>query len=110
MLTAQCPQTAHSAASALTASLAEVRDEKSRTAGVEVGHKAAAASLKARASSGANGVDPYWPEPAPGAFAYPAVERGRLWAKMTPWVMKTPDELRPPPPPALDSEQFLRAL
>ncbi|MFM7627820.1 MAG: hypothetical protein ACKO7G_15430 [Gammaproteobacteria bacterium] len=71
---------------------------------------AAAASLKARASSGANGVDPYWPEPAPGAFAYPAVERGRLWAKMTPWVMKTPDELRPPPLPALDSEQFLRAL
>jgi len=110
ILVAQCPQTAAAAAAALSASLADVRDEPARAAGVEVGRKAAAASLKARASSGANGVDPYWPEPAPGAFAYPAVERGRLWAKMTPWVMKTPDELRPPPPPALGSEKFLRAL
>ena len=110
VLTAQCPQAAVAAATALTASLAEVRDDKGRASGVEVGRKAAAAALKARASSGANGVDPYWPEPAPGVFAYPAVERGRLWAKMIPWVMKTPDELRPPPPPALDSERFLRAL
>ena len=110
VLTAQCPQTAGAASAALAASLAEVRDEPARAAGVAVGRQAAAAALKARAASGANGVDPYWPEPAPGVFAYPAVERGRLWAKMSPWVMKTPDELRPPPPPALDSEQFLRAL
>ncbi len=110
VLTAQCPQTASAASAALAASLADVRDEPARAAGMEVGRKAAAAALKARAASGANGVDPYWPEPAPGVFAYPAVERGRLWAKMSPWVMKAPDELRPPPPPALDSEQFLRAL
>lgn len=110
VLTAQCPQTASAASAALAASLADVRDEPARAAGMEVGRKAAAAALKARASSGANGVDPYWPEPAPGVFAYPAVERGRLWAKMSPWVLKTTDELRPPPPPALDSEQFLRAL
>lgn len=110
VLIAQCPQAAAAASAALSASLAEVRDDKARAAGVEVGRKAASAALKARASSGANGGDPYWPEPAPGLFAYPAVERGRLWSTMTPWVMKKPDELRPPPPPALDSEQFLHAL
>jgi hypothetical protein len=110
VLTAQCPQATAAVATALVISLAEVRDDMARAGGVEVGRKAAAAALEARAASGANGVDPYWPEPAPGVFAYPAVERGRLWAKMTPWVMKTPDELRPPPPPALDSEKFLRAL
>lgn len=28
------------------------------------------------------------------------------WAKVTPWVMDSPEELRPPKPPALKSEQY----
>jgi hypothetical protein len=110
VLAAQCPQASVATGAALAASLAEVADDAARTAGVEVGRKAAAAVIKAREGSGANGVDPYWPAPSPGAFAYPATERGRLWAKMKPWVMTRPDELRPSPPPALDSEVFLRDL
>jgi hypothetical protein len=110
VLAAQCPQASVATGAALSASLSEVADGAGRAAGVEVGRKAAAEVLKAREGSGANGVDPYWPAPSPGAFAYPATERGRLWAKMKPWVMTRPDELRPPPPPALDSEVFLRDL
>jgi hypothetical protein len=110
VLAAQCPQTASAIAAALAASMADVRDPAVRAGGAEVGRQAAAAVMQARINSGANGVDPYWPEPAPGAFAYPATERGRLWAKMKPWVMSSPDELRPPPPPSLTSERFLRDL
>jgi hypothetical protein len=110
VLAAQCPQASAATAGALAASLAEVQDPQARAAGVSLGRAAAASVLAARATSGANGVDPYWPEPAPGVFAYPAVERGRLWARMTPWVLKAPNELRPPAPPAITSEPFLRAL
>jgi hypothetical protein len=110
VLAAQCPQASVATGAALAASLSEVADDAARAAGIEVGRKAAAAVLKAREGSGANGVDPYWPAPSPGVFAYPATERGRLWAKMKPWVMTRPEELRPPPPPALDSEAFLRDL
>lgn len=110
VLAAQCTPAAATFATALTASLADVPDAAARAAGIEVGRAAAAAVLKARATSGANGVDPYWPAPAPGVFTMPAVERGRLWARMTPWVMTAPNELRPPAPPALTSETFLRDL
>jgi hypothetical protein len=103
-------KTASAIAAALASSMADVRDPAARAGGAEAGRQAAAAVMQARIDSGANGVDPYWPEPAPGAFAYPATERGRLWAKMKPWVMTSPDELRPPPPPSLTSERSLRDI
>lgn len=47
---------------------------------------------------------------AAGVYA-PTIRRvGTTWAQQTPWIMKTPDELRPPPPPALTSETWRRDL
>jgi hypothetical protein len=110
VLVAQCPVGSATYAGVLASALSEVRDSTARHAGIAVGKQAAAAVLKARATSGANGVDPYWRAPAAGVFNNPAVERGRLWSKMTPWVLTSPDELRPSAPPALTSETWRRDL
>ncbi len=110
VLVALCPDQAEGFAGPLKSSLAAVGNATDRDAGVKVGKAAAAAMLKARADSGANVRDPLFDVPAAGVYV-PTIERvGVNIARIRPWVMTRADEVRSPPPPALDSDAWARDL
>ena len=108
VLTTMCGEHGGAFERALTQSLAEIADERSRTQGQAVGRAAARAVLDARANSGANGPIGYWPAATPGRYVATSQFRGLEWATMTPWIMRRHDELRPPPPPPVEGEEFRR--
>jgi len=108
VLVATCGERSGAFERALTQSLERVPDERSRADGRAVGRTAARAVLDARVNSGANGPIGYWPAPSPGRYVATSQFRGREWATMTPWIMRRPDEMRPPPPPSVESEVFRR--
>jgi hypothetical protein len=96
---------------ALDRALQGIPDGDARTAGLAWGKKIATAILAKRASAGLD-------KPLPGPFA--SNEPGK-WretppgfrpavlphvSKVTPFVMKSPDQFRVPPPPPLDSKEF----
>ncbi len=105
-----CPDLASGYDGALKTSLAEVKDSIARESGAAVGKQAAAAVLKARENSKADVMDPVMSPAAAGAYVPTIRLVGTTFSKQTPWVMKTPDELRPAPPPALTSETWRRDL
>lgn len=108
VLVALCPDQAGMFAGPLKSSLAEVKDAAARDAGEQFGKATAAALLAARADSGADKRDPLFESTRPGVYI-PTIERvGANIARIRPWVMTRADELRSPPPPALDSDAWAR--
>ncbi len=105
-----CPDLTSGHDGALKTSLADVKDSVARENGVSVGKLAAAAVLKARENSNADLRDPVMSPPAAGAYVPTIRLVGTTFSKQTPWVMKTPDELRSAPPPALTSVTWRRDL
>ena len=95
--------------------LAGIADGPGKSAGIAWGRQVAEAVLGERAKSGFN-------KPIPGEYASqepglwretpPGFRPATLphWAKVTPFVMKTCDQFRAPPPPALDSKQMADEL
>jgi hypothetical protein len=77
--------------------------------GKAIGEKAAEAAIGANGIDTAIGQTPYRPRTVPGewvATGLPSLEP--YWPALKPWVMPTPDALRPSPPPPLNSEQYAR--
>jgi hypothetical protein len=110
VLVALCPDQAKAFDGALEDALKPVTDVAARDAGAKVGKAAAAAVLAARASAGAEARDPVFEPPAPGRYA-PTMRRvGLTLAQQRPWILRGPDEVRPAPPPALDSAVWARDL
>lgn len=95
---------------ALKASLESVTDQAARDHGEATGAKAAAAVIAARAGSKAEGRDPVFAPPAAGVYAATMRRVGTVVAVQSPWIMKTPDEMRPVAPPDLKSEAWARDL
>jgi membrane-associated phospholipid phosphatase len=101
--------------SAFDRAVAGIPDGPARAAGLAYGRKIAAGVLAERAKSG-------WDKPAEGTFSStkpgmwretppgfrPAVRPQH--AKTKPFVMKSPDQFRAPPPPPIDSKKFAEEL
>ncbi len=103
VLVALCPGEAEVFEGALKKTVDAVASKTARDGGAEIGRRAAAAVLAARKDAGAEHLDPLFEPSSPGAYV-PTVPRvGVNTARVRPWVLKMPEELRPPPPPALDS-------
>jgi hypothetical protein len=100
---------------AYASALAAIPDGAAKTAGIAWGKAVAARILAERAKSGLD-------KPLPGPFA--STEPGK-WretppgfrpavlphvAKVTPFVMTSPDQFRAPPPPALDSQEHAEEI
>ncbi len=94
--------------SALKSQLALIKDSVSRENGASVGRQAAAAILAVRATSKAEGKDPFMSSATAGVYVPTIRQVGMIWARQAPWVMKKYDEVRPPAPPALKSATWLR--
>jgi hypothetical protein len=108
VLVSVCPDMKSEYDGALKKSLALVKDSVSRENGAAVGRKAAEAVLAARAAANSKGRDPFFVAAKPGVYVPTMRQVGMVFSRETPWVMTKPDELRPPPPPALGSAVWVR--
>lgn len=110
VLVITCPEQKELFDGALKGALEAVKDVAARDAGARVGQDAAAAVLAARAGSGAERKDPVMEPSAAGQYV-PTVRRvGVRLSQQQPWFLRSADEVRPAPPPALTSEVWARDL
>ncbi|MEJ6022084.1 vanadium-dependent haloperoxidase [Ramlibacter sp. PS4R-6] len=93
---------------AYQAAIAAIPENASRAAGIEIGEKAAAAVLAARADDGAATPEAYRPAANAGSYVPTVVPAVPQWAQRKPWLMARPDEFRPAPPPDMKSALWVR--
>jgi hypothetical protein len=92
------------------AALKEVPDGPAKASGIATGEQAAAAVLAACADDGWMAANTYRPHATPGVYVptvFPAVPH---WGKRKAWVLASPDQFRPGPPPSLTSDTWKRDL
>src|SRR4051812_35748952 len=99
---------------ALSASLKSVPDGSAENKGVAVGRDAAKQILAERKNDGADAVVSYTPgtapddwKPTPPGFAPALLPQ---WPDVTPFALKSGDQFRAPPPPAMSSDEFTAAF
>jgi PAP2 superfamily len=98
----------------LKASLQQIKDGDAKTAGIMVGQMAAHNILAARSNDGSDKTVDYTPGTDPGqwqltppAYGPPLVPQ---WGMVTPFCMQSGSQFRPPPPPALTSQDYTDAF
>ena len=90
-------------------SLAAIPDGRRKTDGIQAGQEAAAGIIALRQGDGVEAnIGFSMPAPAPGVWQLPAGQTPQTpWvAKMRPFLLQSPDQFRPGPPPALTSQQW----
>ncbi len=87
--------------------LAVVPDGPHKAAGLAIGDETAAAVL-ARRSGDRVGNEDYRPQTTPGVYVPTASPAAFQWPQRQPWLMAAPNQFRPGPPPALDSDLWAR--
>jgi hypothetical protein len=88
--------------------LKTVPDSQAKTDGIAVGENVATTVLAQCAEDGATAANIYRPHTTPGVYVptmFPAVPH---WGKRKTWVMTSPDQFRPGPPPSLTSDTWKR--
>jgi hypothetical protein len=93
---------------AYQAALAMIADGPAKTAGIAVGEKAAAAILAVRAEDGAATGETYRPHTTAGVYVPTVIPVVPQWPQRKPWLMTSPTQFRPGPPPMLTSEVWAR--
>ena len=93
---------------AYQAALTKIPDGAAKNSGVAVGEQAAAAVLAARADDGAVAVETYRPQTAAGVYVPTVIPAVPQWPQRKPWLMSSPAQFRPGPPPALTSPLWAR--
>lgn len=88
--------------------LAKVADGAAKSAGIAVGEQGAAAVLAFRADDSINPVDSYRPYATAGVYVPTVVPVAVQWPQRKPWLMTSPSQFRPGPPPALTSDLWAR--
>lgn len=88
--------------------LASLPDTSARTEGILIGEKAAAGILARRADDGADAGESYRPHTSPGVYVPTLIPEAPHWLQIKPWLMESPAQFRPGPPPPLESELWAR--
>jgi hypothetical protein len=106
----------------LAEDLSQIRtwDERIKTNGISLGKRAAAAILKRRADDHSHYTEPqmnteYIPSNNPGKWRQDPISQipiamGAYWGKVTPFVLKSTNQFRVPPPPVLNSPEYTAAF
>lgn len=92
-----------------TAALAAIPDGPAKGAGIEVGQAAAAEMITLRAGDGLEAnIGFTMPSPAPGVWQLPAGSSPvSPWiSQLRPYMLNSPDQFRPGPPPDLSSSEW----
>ena len=100
--------------------LGAVRPRVPREAGIELGHRAAAAVLALRATDGSDVAEPrlgvnFFTSNGPGNWrqdpiGHQPIAMGARWAEVKPFVLSSANQFRIPPPPSLDSAEYTVAF
>ncbi len=93
---------------AYAASLKAIPDGAAKSDGVALGEKVAAAVHANRADDGTNVPDSYRPLTTPGIWVPTTPPLFAEYARVKPWSLKSADQFRPGPPPALASALYAR--
>jgi hypothetical protein len=93
---------------ALASSLAGIAEGEPKAKGIDLGRNAAAGILALRANDGANAPETYRPHTSAGVYVPTVVPLFSTVGAITPWVMTTGSQFRPPPPPALTSTTWTK--
>ena len=101
----------------LTAELAQMHDNRPKLAGIEVGHRAAAAILALRAGDGSLQAEPrlgiqFFTSNDPGKWRQDPISQspvalGAYWGQVQPFVLQSSTQFRAPTPPAINSPDTL---
>ncbi|MEO8042531.1 MAG: vanadium-dependent haloperoxidase, partial [Acidobacteriota bacterium] len=86
----------------------EKTDGQSKTDGIAIGEKAAAAILATRTEDGFATIETYRPYTIAGVYVPTAVPLVSQWPSRKPWLMTSASQFRPGPPPKLTSETWAR--
>jgi hypothetical protein len=121
-LAALFPSQAANLADLLAEDLARLRAAApdAKAAGIELGRQAAAAILALRADDGSQHAEPrmgagYIPGTLPGQWRQDPVSliplaMGARWAEVKPFVLRSAQQFRLPPPPAMTSAEYTTAF
>src|SRR5262245_34207514 len=93
---------------AFEASTKDIPDGAAKKDGIALGEKCASAVLAERAADGTAAPDTYRPITTPGVWIPTTPPLFAEYARAKPWVMKSADQVRPPPPPDLKSALYAR--
>jgi hypothetical protein len=93
---------------AYATSLKVIPDGPAKTEAIKLGMEVAAAVQADRTSDGTNEPDTYRPHTIAGAYVPTALPLWEQYARAKPWVLKSADQFRPGPPPALSSAEWAR--
>lgn len=88
--------------------LAAITDGPAKSAGIAAGEAAAASVLARRADDGAAKGEEYRPHTTPGVYVPTTIPVYSQWPQRRPWLMTSPAQFRPGPPPTLTSELWAR--
>jgi len=99
----------------LSHSLATVPDGPGEAMGVLLGRYVADRIVDARENDGSSDVVEYTPNPAPGHWEPDYLNPtqtawGPGWGRIEPFALRSGDQFRAPPPPAIDSAAYARAF
>jgi hypothetical protein len=118
-LAALFPSQAASFDALLADDLAATPDGSGKTRGIALGRRAASAILALRAHDGSHHPEPgmntdYVPGDEPGVWRQDPISQSPLalgahWGEVEPFVLRSGDQYRLPPPPALDSAEYAAA-
>lgn len=119
-LCALFPSQAPNFDTALEADLKLVSNGRAKNNGIDAGHRAAAAILALRENDGSDHAEPrigvdYSTSDQPGKWRQDPISLiplalGARWAEVKPFVLKTANQFRVPPPPALESSKYAAAF
>ena len=93
---------------AYAASLKAILEGPAKTEGIKLGMAVADAVQADRANDGTDIADTYRPHTAPGVYVPTTLPIWEQYAHAKPWVLKSADQFRPGPPPALSSVEWAR--
>jgi hypothetical protein len=93
---------------AYAASLKSVPESAARTSGIALGEQVAAQVFADRANDATSAPDTYRPVTTPGVWIPTVPPLFPQYAQARPWGLKSADQFRPGPPPALSSALYAR--
>ncbi len=79
-----------------------------KEAGIAIGRNAAEAVFSARMKDRIDQIDSYRPHTTAGAYVPTVIPAVPNWPKRQPWILDSASQFRPGPPPALNSERWVK--
>jgi hypothetical protein len=89
-------------------SIGAIADQSAKSAGIAIGERAATEVFARSKDDGASKAESYRPITSPGVYVPTTIPAAPQWPQRKPWLMTSAAQLRPGPPPALDSAIWAR--